>query len=73
MLLCSGDYDGVGCSGNSPVEGLRTESASGMPNRDNDWQRPANPATSVDGMALQRPATPIGSTGDQMILAVGIW
>jgi len=55
------------------VEGLGTESASGMSTRDNDWQRPANPATSVDGMALQRPAKPIGSTGDQMILAVGIW
>jgi hypothetical protein len=24
-------------------------------------------------MALQRPAKPIGSTGDLMVLAVGIW
>jgi hypothetical protein len=24
-------------------------------------------------MALQRPAKPIGSTVDQMVLAVGIW
>jgi hypothetical protein len=40
---------------------------------DNDWQRPANPATSVGGMALQRLAKPTGSTGDRMVLAVGIW
>jgi hypothetical protein len=35
-----------------------TESASGTFNRDN---------------ALQRPAKPIGSAGDLMVLAVGIW
>ncbi len=54
------------------MEGSNTESALGMSNRDNAWQRPANPNTSVDGMALQRPAKPIGSTGDRMALAVGI-
>jgi len=55
------------------VEGSSTKSALGKSNRDNDWQRPANPETSVDGMALQRPTQPIGSTGDRMALAVGIW
>ncbi len=44
-----------------------------MSNRDSDWQRPANPDTSVAGIAQQRPAKPIGSTGDLMALAVGIW
>jgi hypothetical protein len=39
----------------------------------NDWQKPANPETSVGGMALQRPAKPTGLTGDQMVLAVSIW
>ena len=43
-----------------------------MSNRDNDWQRPANPKTSVGGMALQRPVKLAGLTGDQMFLAVGI-
>jgi hypothetical protein len=56
-----------------PVEESSTESASDMSSRDNAWQRPANPDTSVGGMALQRPAKLIGSTGDQMVLAVGIW
>ncbi len=55
------------------MEGSRTESATGMSNVDNDWQRPANPDTSVGGMALQRPAKQTGSTGDRMVLAVGIW
>ncbi len=55
------------------MEGSSTESASGKSNRDNDWQRPANPETSVGGMAPQRPVKPIGSTGNQMVLAVGIW
>ena len=55
------------------MEGSRTESTSGMSNRDNDWQRPANTATSVAGMALQRPAKPIGSTEDRIGLAVCIW
>jgi hypothetical protein len=55
------------------VEGSSTESTSGKSNRDNAWQRTANPDTSVGGMALQRPAKPIGSTVDQMVLAVGIW
>ena len=32
--------------------------------------RPANPETSVGGMALQRPVKPIGSTGDCMVLPV---
>jgi hypothetical protein len=35
------------------VEGSNTDSASGMSNWDNAWQRPANPDTSVAGMALQ--------------------
>jgi hypothetical protein len=47
--------------------------SSGMFNWDNAWQRHANLDTSVSGMALQRPANPIGSTGDQRALAVGIW
>ena len=55
------------------MEGLRTESTTGMSNVDNDWQRPANPETSVGGMALQRPAKQSSSTRDQMVLAVGIW
>ena len=55
------------------MEGSSTKSATGMSNVDNDWQRPANPETSVGGMALQRPAKQTGSTGDQMVLAVGIW
>ena len=55
------------------MEGLRTERATGMSNVDNDWQRPANPETSVGGMALQRPVEQTGSTGDGMVLAVGIW
>ena len=55
------------------MEESSTESTSGMSNRDNAWQRPANPDTSVAGMALQRPAKQIGSTGDLMALAVGIW
>ncbi len=55
------------------MEGSNTESASGMSNCDNAWQRPANPDTSVGGMALQRPAKPIGSTGDRVAFAVGIW
>ncbi len=55
------------------MDELSTESASGTSNRDNAWQRPANPDTSVAGMALQRPAKPIGSAGDLMALAVGIW
>jgi hypothetical protein len=50
-----------------------TESAAGTSNRDNARQRPANPDTSVAGMVLQRPAKPIGSAGDLMALAVGIW
>jgi hypothetical protein len=40
---------------------------------DNAWQRLANPDTSAAGRALQRPAKPIGSAGDLMVLAVGIW
>ncbi len=32
------------------MEGSNTESASGKSNRDNAWQRPANPDTSVGGM-----------------------
>jgi hypothetical protein len=40
---------------------------------DNDWQRPAKPGTSVGCIALQRPVKPTGLTGDQMVLAVGIW
>ena len=55
------------------MEGSRTESANGMSNADNDWQRPANPKTSVGGMTLQRPVKQTGWTGDQMVLAVGIW
>ena len=55
------------------MEGSSTESAAGKSNRDNYWQRPANPETSEGGMALERPAKPIVSTGDQMVLAVGIW
>jgi hypothetical protein len=55
------------------VEESSTESASGTSNRDNAWQRPANPETSVAGMALQRPAKPSGSAGDLMALAMGIW
>jgi hypothetical protein len=55
------------------VEGSRTESATGMSNLDNDWQRSANPKTSVGGMALQRPAKQSGLTGDYMVLAVGNW
>ena len=55
------------------MEVSSTESASGMSNWDNAWQRPANPDTSAAGMALQRPAKPIGSAGDLMALAVGIW
>ncbi len=50
-----------------------TESASGMSNRDNAWQRPAKLDTSVAGMALQRPAKLSGSAGDLMVLAMGIW
>jgi hypothetical protein len=53
--------------------GLHHTIPSGMSNRDNDWQRPANPATSVAGMGLQRPAKPIGATADRIVLAVGIW
>ena len=45
-----------------------TDSAAGTSNRDNAWQRPANPDTSVAGMAMQRPAKPIGSTGDLMAI-----
>ena len=55
------------------MDELSTESASGTSKRDNAWQRPANPDTSVAGMALQRPAKPSGSAGDLMVLAVGIW
>ena len=55
------------------MEGSRTESATGMSNVDNDWQRRANPTTSVGGMALQRPAKQTGLAGDRMVLAVGIW
>jgi hypothetical protein len=55
------------------VDESSTESASGTSKRDNVWQRPANPDTSVAGMALQRPAKPIGSAGDRIALAVGIW
>jgi len=44
-----------------------------MSNWDKAWQRPANLDSSVAGMALQRPANPIGSTGDRRVLAVGIW
>ena len=60
-------------SRNLLVEGSSTEGTTGMSNVDNDWQRPANPETSVGGMALQRPAKQTGWTGDQMVLAVGIW
>jgi hypothetical protein len=35
------------------VEVSSTESASGMSNWDNAWQRPANPDTSAAGIALQ--------------------
>ncbi len=55
------------------MEGSSTDSATGMSSMDNDWQSPTNPATSVGGMALQRPAKPTGLTGDRMVLAVGIW
>ncbi len=55
------------------MEGSRTESATGMSNLDNACQRPANPKTFVGSMALQRPAKQTGLTGDQMVLAVGIW
>ena len=55
------------------MEVSSTESASGMSNWDNAWQRPANPDTSAAGIALQRPAKPIGSAGDLIVLAVGIW
>ena len=55
------------------MEGSITESATGMSNVDNDWQRPANPETSVGGMAMQRPAKQTGLIGNQMVLAVGIW
>ena len=55
------------------MEGSSTDSATGLSSMDNDWQRSANPATSVGGMALQRPAKPTGLTGDQMVLAVDIW
>jgi len=51
------------------VEGSNTDSALGMSNWDNAWQRPANLDISVAGMALQRPANPIGSTGDRRALA----
>ncbi len=54
------------------MDGSNTDSASGMSNWDNAWRRPANPDTSVAGMALQRPAKPIGSIGDLMALAMGI-
>ncbi len=54
------------------MDELSTDSASGTFNRDNAWQGPANPDTSVAGMALQRPAKPSGSAGDLMVLAVGI-
>ena len=55
------------------MEGSSTESASGMSNKDNAWQSPANLGTSVAGMELQRPAKPIGSPLDRVVLAVGIW
>jgi hypothetical protein len=55
------------------VDGSSTESATGMSSMDNGWQSPAKPATSVGGMVLQSPAKPTGLTGDQMVLAVGIW
>ena len=55
------------------MEGSRTESATGMSNVDNDWQRPANSENSIDGFFLQRPAKQTGATWDQMVLAVGIW
>ena len=45
-----------------------TESAAGTSKRDNAWQRPAIPDTSVAGMVLQRPAKPSGSAGDLMAL-----
>jgi hypothetical protein len=54
------------------VDGSSTESATGMSSMDNDWQSLAKPATSVGGVALQRPAKPTGSAGDQMVVAVGI-
>ncbi len=44
-----------------------------MSSVDNDWQSPKKSATSVGGMVLQSPAKPTGLTGDQMVLAVGIW
>jgi len=44
-----------------------------MSNKDNAWQRPANLGASVAGMELQRPAKPIGSPLDQVVLTVGIW
>jgi len=55
------------------VEGLSTESASGMSNKDNAWQSPANLGTSVADIELQRPVKPIGSPLDRVVLAVGIW
>ncbi len=55
------------------MEVSSTESALGMSNWDNAWQRPAKPDTSPAGRALQRPAKPIGSAGELMVLAVGIW
>ena len=74
MLFCSGGHAGVGdAQGIHPWMGSRTESASGMSKKDNAWQRPANRGTSVAGMELQRPAKPIGSPLDRVVLAVGIW
>ncbi len=55
------------------MDGLSTESAAGTSKRDNAWQRPAKPDTSVAGIDRQRHAKPSGSAGGLMALAVGIW
>ena len=70
MLLCSGDHDGVGNA--QGIHQWRGEALK-VPLACLTWTmigRPANPETSVGGMALQRPAKPIGSTGDCMVLPV---
>jgi hypothetical protein len=55
------------------VDGTSTESTTVMSTMGNDWQSLTKPATSVDGMVLQSSAKSTGSTGDRMVLAVGIW
>ncbi len=51
------------------MEESNTDRAVEISKRDSSWQRPANSVTFIAGMALQRPAKPIGSTRDGRVSA----